>query len=124
MKKLRRSMRARSMAAILACTGATIFGSAALTATQAGADPGYTNNTTGAPFSGVGSNTIEDLFNAYTGQEPSPGVGSPKFYGSSADSFAPDTLPLHDPTTGRRVYSFDAENPYDPNNITNVGCIT
>jgi hypothetical protein len=121
------SRRARAIGAVVACTGATIFGSAALVATQttqAGADPGYTNIATGAPFVGVGSNTIEDLFNAFSGQESSPGVGTPKFYGSSADSFAPNNLPMHDPTTGRRVYSFDAENPYDPTNITTVGCIT
>jgi hypothetical protein len=126
MKKHCWSRRARAIGAVIACTGATIFGSAALAATQAGADPGYTNNTTGAPFVGVGSNTIEDLFNAFSGQESSPGVGTPKFYGDSADSFGAtnNNLPLHDPTTGRRVYSFDAENPYDPTNITNVGCIS
>jgi hypothetical protein len=129
MKKLRRSMSARVAAAIVACTGAAALGATAITTGPAGADPGYANGLLNNPIVGVGSNTVEDLFNAYSGQEPSPGIGTPTFYGDSADGFAPDNLPMHDPGSagdvgGRRIYSFDAENPYDPTNIANVGCVT
>ena len=96
---------------LLATTGALSVGSIATTSSVANADPPY--NAQAQDFVGVGSNTIEDLYNAYSGEEPTPGIGvAPILY-----------TPLDDPATGDRIYSFDAENAYDSNNTTNVGCI-
>ena len=63
------------MAATLLGSGIGLF--AALSpATTAHADPAFanTNTTNGKIYVGVGSDTLQDLFNAYSGSEPSPGA--------------------------------------------------
>jgi hypothetical protein len=98
------------VAALIASMGALTLGFATTGMLAASADPPY-NATAGNPVVGVGSNTIEDVLNAFTGQEPSPGLTGSKLYSNV----------LWNPATGTRAYSFDAENPY--NTSAGGGCI-
>jgi hypothetical protein len=90
---------------------------------SAHADPAWgTQANTATPLVGMGSNTIEDLFNALSGEEPSPGLAVTNAFGLSAGQVEAAThfyTPLHDNnglTTGEgtdnQVYSWDALSPY------------
>jgi hypothetical protein len=70
----------------------------------------------------MGSNTVQDLFNAYLGEEPSPGLASTCAFGLTAAQVEAATYfykPLHDNNclsagngTDNRVYSWDALSPF------------
>ena len=100
------------------------LGALALASVQsAHADPSYT--ATAAPYVGVGSDTIQDLFNAYTGQEPSAG---PLPSGLPALSSAYYT-PLHTSASDAKnpfadIESFDALDPHLPAPTTNTETVT
>jgi hypothetical protein len=117
MIRLHLARKARLTAVLLAATGSLTLGGIALSSSVAHADPPFNSSNKTADFVGVGSNTIEDLMNAESGEEPTAGIpGStqaPAYY-----------TPLADPTTGDRIYSFDAEDPYNSSSTTSVGCIT
>ena len=120
MQKFLRHKRIASV--LVAATTATSFGLAALGQTAAHADPPYNNNGSNNVFAGVGSNTLEDLVNGMSGEEPTPGL-----LDSTGTPITPTLYtPVMDPLTGSRLYSFDAENPYDPFNTSanGAGCVT
>jgi hypothetical protein len=98
MKKSRLRTFARVGAAIAASTGALALGNFA--SGSAGADPAWSGQAT--PLVAIGSNTIEDIMDAYAGLAPSAGVAGATFHSYT---------PLHDPTTFEQVYSWDALNP-------------
>jgi hypothetical protein len=118
MKKVVRHKSLRIASALAAASSLALV----LGQTVAHADPPFNNNGANTVFSGVGSNTLEDLVNAWSGEEPTPGLTdslgnpiTPTLYQAVAES-----------TLGSRLYSFDAENPYDPfnTNPNGAGCIT
>jgi hypothetical protein len=83
--------------AALAGTGAASLAGAS----TASADPAW--GSASAPLVAVGSNTIEDLFDAFSGTVPTPGDAPAT---QSYHNFSP----LSDPKTGEQVYSWDAVN--------------
>jgi hypothetical protein len=91
----------------LLATGSALITVTVLTsASLASADPPYdVSNGTGAMYAGVGSNTIEDLMNAQSGEEPSPGLTgnpinpSPTMYTPTYDGGQTPTRVLHDGKT-------------------------
>jgi hypothetical protein len=70
-------------------------------ATAAHADPAW--GSASHPFVAVGSNTIEDLGDAFSGIAPTPGDAA------SASNYHSFT-PLADPGSGEQIYSWDAVN--------------
>ena len=128
MEKFARYRKMRIGLALAAATSAASFGVLGLGPSAAHADPPFNNtgpgiNGSNTVLDGVGSNTLEDLVNAWSGEEPSPGVTDPNTFGFITPNFY---SPVADATTGTRIYSFDAENPYDAFNTstTGAGCIT
>jgi hypothetical protein len=94
----------RKLTALVAASSAAFgLGFTALSISAAHADPTY--GSIAKPIVAVGSNTIEDLFDQYSGLAPSAGTtlkGTSTFH---------HLTPLNDPTTAEQVYSFDAVNP-------------
>ena len=99
MIKLRRRVGFRIMAAAVAASGAWALGNLGTTQ-SAHADPAWGSSSN--PLVAVGSNTIEDLMDAYAGVAPTPGLAGAAFHSYT---------PLHDPNTFEQVYSWDAVNP-------------
>jgi hypothetical protein len=90
----------RVIAVLAASTGAIGLGGLASTSV-AHADPPWATAT--KTFVAVGSNTLEDLMDAYSGTAPTPGdAATPSNYHSFT--------PLLDPSTFEQVYSWDAVN--------------
>jgi hypothetical protein len=84
---------------------------------SAHADPSY--ESAGQPYVGVGSDTLQDLFNAFSGAEPSEGADpnnstpiATKFYTPLATSPASAAIP--DNPGSLTIASFDATNPHLP----------
>jgi hypothetical protein len=116
MRRLRFTVGAR-VGTALAATGMLALGSFALggiSTTAANADPNWGANQ--SPLVSMGSNTIEDIMDAYSGEAPSINV--------SGNTTPPNHLfsPLRDPTTLEQVYSYDALNPIGGSS-TNVDCL-
>lgn len=80
---------ARLATAVVVSSGALAAGSLALTASTAQADP--TSSVDAAPLVGVGSNTVQDLLDGFSGAAPTPGN-----FESQATRYY---TPLHDPVT-------------------------
>jgi hypothetical protein len=115
MWKYRLRGRTRVTAAVVASTSALALGTALFSTGPAGADPPFESPAQAvqpAVMAG-GSNTIEDIMNAFAGEEPTPGIGVPPV-------LTPSSQILWDPVTGGRMYSWDAEDPFA---TTTVGCI-
>jgi hypothetical protein len=66
----------------------------------------------------VGSNTIEDLGDAWSGTAPTPGLGN------VAVSNYHTYTPLYDPTSFEQIYSWDALNQANAVGVNTVDCIT
>ncbi len=102
---------ARVAAGVALSGGLAMAGLLSGVGTTATADPA---NAPGAqPLVGVGSNTIQDLMDAYSGAAPTPhNVASQatKYY-----------TPLADPTTGTQILSYSAA---APNDLSTGGCIS
>lgn len=94
MKNVKRNLSRGIAAVVLAGSAVGLTGTLAGTA---GADPAYSSAS--GHMVGVGSDTIQDVFDAYTGANPYPPSAAAKFY-----------VPLHSGTTGNnsQVSSFDA----------------
>lgn len=93
--------------AALAVAGAGLGGLVNLTTTSAHADPAYA--TRSAIAVGVGSDTIQDVFDAFTGADPYPPASNSNFF-----------TPLHATTNNAQIASFDAV----PAGSNAPGCIT
>jgi hypothetical protein len=95
----------RVIVALAASMGAATIGLLGSTGAAHG-DPAWSPSA--APVVAVGSNTIEDLMDAYSGVAPTPGVAGASFH---------EYTPLHDTNvagtlgTFAQVYSWDALNP-------------
>jgi hypothetical protein len=115
MWKYRLRGRTRVTAAVVASTSALALGTALFSSGPAGADPPFESSAQAAQpaIMAAGSNTIEDIMNAFAGEEPTPGIGVPP-------TLTPANQILWDPVTGGRLYSWDAEDPFA---TTTVGCI-
>jgi hypothetical protein len=76
------------------------------------ADPSY--EISGQPFVGVGSDTLQDLFNAFSGAEPSEGIQP----GNAPNLPTVFYTPIHssgtDGSGSETIASFDALNPHKP----------
>jgi hypothetical protein len=84
-------------------------------ASNAHADPAW--GPTQAPLVAVGANTLQDLFDAYSGVAPTPGDGaSPSAYH--------EFPPLADTNTGEQVYDWDSLNEANPPDTTTTDCIS
>lgn len=98
-------MKPRLALAALATVGVATLSSTALTTTAAHADPAWGPGS--SPLVAVGSNTIEDLFDAFSGVAPTPGDAA------STGNYHNFT-PLSDNVAGfgtyEQVYSWDAAN--------------
>jgi hypothetical protein len=102
---------ARAAAAVTLAGGLAVAGLLAQAGTTAGADPYTAPNA--APLVGVGSNTIQDLFDAYAGAAPTAhnvDAQTTKYY-----------TPLADPATGVQVESWSAADPHD---LSTGGCVS
>ena len=88
--------------ALAATIGTASLSAVTVTSQSAQADPAW-GVATSKIFVAVGSNTIEDLLDAYAGVAPTPGDAP------STEGYHHFT-PLADPTTGEQVYSWDAVN--------------
>jgi hypothetical protein len=120
----RKPVRFLTSAALLA-SGLGLF-AVLNTAPVAHADPQYEASTSGQPFACVGSDTIQDLFNAFAGQEPSegpepstlPALASKEYTpieSAGVGQFAGDT------SNSEGIASFDALDPHLATPATNVG---
>lgn len=98
--------RAKVMAVLLASTGTFAVGNFALGSQPAGADPAAVT-----AENGVGSDTIQDLFNAYSGAEPPPPSALTKYYPAMHDTLF---------ATNNTVNSWDAV-PANSSIITKYG---
>ena len=109
MKRFRLNAGLRLAGALAVSTTLLTVGSLAVSR-PVGADPGFVSS-----YVGVGSDTLQDLFNAYQGAEPSPGSETTQ----QVQGFTPLFSSLA--TKNKTVSSFDA---VDPNAPTTPGCIT
>ena len=83
-------------------------------ATTAHADPAFanTNSTNGKIYVGVGADTLQDLFNAYSGAEPSPGTEPTGIPTLAPVGYPTLESPLADTSFGGQpVVSFDTSRP-------------
>lgn len=108
MQRFRLNAGLRMAGALLVSTTLLTVGSLA-SSRPVGADPSFVT-----AYVGVGSDTIQDLFNAYNGLEPSPGSETTQ----GVASFSPLLSSLASKNKG--IASFDA---VDPNAPTTPGCI-
>jgi hypothetical protein len=112
-----------SATAFMVATSAAAGVGGLVNLSSAHADPAWgTQAATSTPLVAMGSNTIEDLMNAYAGEEPTPGLEATNAFGLSAAQVQAAThfyTPLHDNVTAtagegteNQIYSWDAISPF------------
>src|SRR5579883_2851420 len=79
--------------------------------TSAGADPGYTAISQQHQYIGVGSDTMQDLFNAFAGEEPTAGP-EPSEAPYLAQHLYTPLVTTNNKAGGEGLVSFDATNPH------------
>jgi hypothetical protein len=114
--------------AVTASVLATGLGALALASgtPAAHADPSTYKSSANTPYIGFGSDTVQDVFNAFSGQEPSAGLQPSNISTKLASMFY---TPLHTDAADAKhpsevVTSFDALDPHIPAPVTNTQTVT